>query len=669
MSRYGINFYGPGTYYGEIPLIEFDARPVTAQSKNYGEITIRWEPPSGDWDLLRLTRDSYGFAPRADMGTAVLEVAKATGATQTFTEAGLQDGKFYYYTVWVRATIDNQWRRAGDVIALVTFDHGYRQYMFELIPSIYRDKDMDTPQYRIYGRGQLERFMEIFGYEADHIRTEYETLKYVNDPQRCSGGLLPLMADQLGFGYENELGMRLARQQMKNAIYIYKHKGTQLGLEAVTSVLTGWAPTVTQGYNLALDQNMSAAAEGVGPWVNLANATVGRRSIIDASAPGVITGPVQQPPGASTGDVGSGGWYHLITAIGAGDMTVQTHPAGTLTDNRTYSIPVVGGLDYTLSVYSRAFDTVRSVQLGVEWFDKNGTSLGAVTWGTATANLTGAWTRHTYTVAAPANALFMRASIRVASAAAGNRIALGGFQVEQNATARDYQGARSVRIKFTAERVNMLPNASAEVNTTGWTATNNTLTRSTTQKRDGAASFQLVATAGGNMSIQSTTGTGGMPVLPSRFYTFSGYLFKAAGTIRQFRVDVTWYTAAGAVIGAAVQGVPVAQVLGAWTRASVTASSPANAAFAAVTYTVLAAGAAETQWIDSLLGEFGTVVGEFFDGTSYSNEGEYMWGATPGNSPSYYYSRRLIKNFRLNQRLPEFLPAGAAWALLYAEQT
>lgn len=669
MSRYGINFYGPGTYYGEVPLIEFDSRPMSAQSPDYGSLLVRWHSPAGAWDLLRVTRDNFGFAPRADMGTKVLEVPKTNGVTQ-YTDTTLEPGRFYYYTVWVRATIDMQWRRAGDVIGLVTKDWGYRAHMYELIPAIYREKDLDSTGYRLYGKGQLERFMDIFGFQADHIRTEYETLKLVNNPSTVSGGLLPLMADQLGFGYETELGMRLARQQMKNAVHVYKHKGAQLGIEAVTSVLTGWAPTVTQGYNLALDQNDTSAKESVGRWVNTSNTTVGRRSTSDVTSPGAISGPVPPPAGASTGDEGSGTWMLLTTAIGAGDMVLQSFPAGTAYDNRTLSIPVGAALPYTFSIYSRALDAVLSVQIGVEWFNVSGVSLGAVTWNTAAANATASWTRHTYSLSSPAGAAFVRVSLRSLSAALGNRVVFAALQVEQNATVRAYQGARSIRIKFAADRVNLVPNAGAEVNVTGWTPVNATITRSTAQFQAGAASFQMTATAGGNMSATTTTGTGGMPVIPLRYYTASFFDFKASGTVRQIRADIIWYTAAGAPI-ATVLGTTINQTIGSWvlSRASVTALAPVNAAFAAVVVNVLAAGAAETHWYDSVLFEIGQMVLDYFDGASYSNEGEYMWGLTPGGSPSYFYSRRLIKNFRLNQRLPEFLPAGASWSLLYAEQS
>jgi phage tail-like protein len=643
---------------------------MTAVSRDYGQLTVTWRTPSGAWDRLRLTRDSSGFTPRADMGTTLIDSLKA-GAPTSYTDlAGLSQGKFYYYTVWVRATIDQQWRRAGDVIGLVTQDWGYSTRMFQLIPGVYRDRDMDTASYQLHDKGDLERFLTIPGFEADHVRTELESLKWMNDPDKVSGGLLPLMAKQLGFGYEGELGMRLARQQMRNAVYIYKHKGTQLGIEALVSVLTGWAPTVTVGKNLVLDQNDSSWEEGLGQWVNVSNATLARRSTTDASAPGQIAGPVSSPPGASTGDIGSGSWWLMLTAVAGGDMIIQGYASGTSYDNRTKSIPVTGGTQYTLSIYSQALDTVASVALGVEWFDITGVSLGAVTWGTATANLTSGNTRHTYTVTAPATARFLRVSQRVNGAGAGNRHVLDALQVEAGAAATAYQSARSVRVSFAADRVNLVPNAGAEVNVAGWTATNATIAQETTVIRSGARSFRLTATATGDATFATTAGTGGMPVTPLRNYTASIYIRKDTGTVRSFRVTLVWYSAAGAEILVNSQAT-VPQVLGQWTRAYVTALAPATAAFAALRLTIYAMGAGENQFVDDALLEDSATLGEFFDGATFSNEGEYLWqsGGSPGNTPSHYYARRLIKNYRLNVRLREFLPAGSTYALLYAGQT
>jgi hypothetical protein len=354
-------------------------------------------------------------------------------------------------------------------------------------------------------------------------------------------------------------------------------------------------------------------------------------------------------------------------------MTLQGYASGTAYDNRTKSIPVAGSTQYTLSIYSRALDAVASVQLGAEWFDINGTSLGAVTWGAATANLTTDDTRHTYTVTSPATARFLRVSLRVVSAGEGNRHLLDALQVEAGAAATAYQSARSIRISFTADRINLVPNASFEVNTASWEVEANcTLSRvdPTAPYFHGNWALGITSVAAGDMSARTPGGTGGMPVLPSRTHTASLY-FRAATTARDVQLFVNWFTAAGAYISTAASAVVTNTTTG-WTRVSLTTLSPATAAFAQIVPKIYGtSGAGELHQVDGVLLEEGGSLLDFFDGSSFSNEGEYLWqsGGTPANTPSHYYSRRMIKNYRLNVRMAEFLPAGSTYALLYAGQT
>lgn len=798
--------------------MEFDARPLTGVSIDYGKILVEWRTPSGDWDLLRLNRDSFGFVPRADYGTTLVESPKV-GAPTSVVDSGLQTGRFYYYTVWVRAVLDGQWRRAGDVIALATHNWGVGGQLFERVPNFYRLQDQATPGFSLYGKGQLERFLLIPGFEADHIRSEYESLKWVNDPDRVSGGLLPLMARQLGFGYETELGMRLVRQQMRNAVHIFKHKGAQLGIEAFASVMTGWAPTVVVGHNLVLDQNDSSFKEGTGRWVSVGNTTLGRRDVSDESPPGAIAGPVDSPPGASTGDAGSGDWMLLLTADDAGDMVIQSFAVGIDYDNRTYGIPVQENTGYLYSLYSRALDTVADVQLGVEWFDAAGASLGVVTENAAASNATGDWTRHMYSVYPVPRGRFLRLQVRVVSAAQDDRHLIDAVQLEGHSnhltynqasletdatgwsssgnaptlessddvaldgsrslkitstatgstqavttpnipvvqgktyTARanirggttgltackvqinwrdenggllttldgnafnsttnwqesaavgqpepgatlmsikvlfnstsigdviyadyisvvesdlgDYQGARAVRIQFQADRVNLVKNASFEVDDAGWEASGNSAVAQTTdQAAFGSNSLEVTSLAAGATYAQISTGSA-FPVVENQIYTASAY-FRAATDPRTAQLWIRWLDDEGTVLGNSALSQEQANSTTGWARGSVTAAAPAGATQAVVPVQFLGTGdAGEIHYVDGVLVERGTTVGDFFDGASFSNEGEYMWqvDGDPGNTASHYYSRRLIKNFRLNQRLSEFLPAGASWALLYA---
>ncbi len=68
------------------------------------------------------------------------------------------------------------------------------------MPTVYRDKDSEQTPFQTDPRGVLQRFLMLFGFALDGIRTEYETLKHLNDPTQVAGGLLPVMAKQWGSG-------------------------------------------------------------------------------------------------------------------------------------------------------------------------------------------------------------------------------------------------------------------------------------------------------------------------------------------------------------------------------------------------------------------------------------------------------------------------------------
>lgn len=133
-------------------------------------------------------------------------------------------------------------------------------------------------------------------------------------------------------------------------------------------------------------------------------------------------------------------------------------------------------------------------------------------------------------------------------------------------------------------------------------AVNCSVARSTTVAGAGgsAASWRLSSTAGGDMSATTPTGVSGVPVLPGEAVGASAYS-RAGTTVRNVRVKITFYTAAGAVISTTT-GSSVANVTGSWSViASVTATAPANAAFMSWTGEVLATGgAAELHYFDWL---------------------------------------------------------------------
>lgn len=187
---------------------------------------------------------------------------------------------------------------------------------------------------------------------------------------------------------------------------------------------------------------------------------------------------------------------------------------------------------------------------------------------------------------------------------------------------------------------NAVTNPGAEVNTTGWSGVNAAIARTTTagQFRTGVAAFQFTVTAGAALSGILSGAT--VPVVAGRTYTFSAYLKKAVNA-RNGAIRVQFYKVDGTTVTGAVQvGPSVSVTTAAFTRATLTATAPADAAFATVQPgTALAADAvaAEVWWVDDVMADEGASAGAFtttapdilyrFDG--FVDEWPVVWQGGP----------------------------------------
>lgn len=86
-------------------------------------------------------------------------------------------------------------------------------------------------------------------------------------------------------------------------------------------------------------------------------------------------------------------------------------------------------------------------------------------------------------------------------------------------------------------------------------------------------------------TAQTLTGTNGMPVSANTQYTGSLYIQKSSGTDVDITPIIQWYTAAGASISTST-GSTTTGLTSSYTRLTVTATSPANAAYASVGFKI-----------------------------------------------------------------------------------
>jgi hypothetical protein len=208
-----------------------------------------------------------------------------------------------------------------------------------------------------------------------------------------------------------------------------------------------------------------------------------------------------------------------------------------------------------------------------------------------------------------ANATTYRAYVRVAQLSNGNNF-FSAYAFSQFSLSVDAPATPTVSAFYEADtgsvtitifgRSNVLNanQASLETNTDGWVAlTNCSVTRSTAQASDGAASLALTATASGDMVATTTTATA-FAVTPSTKFSATAE-FRSAVTPRSTAVGIVFRNSAGATIST-VFGTEGNDSTSAFTQRVVTAVAPVTAVTALVAVKVVTASTSEVHFVDKI---------------------------------------------------------------------
>lgn len=136
--------------------------------------------------------------------------------------------------------------------------------------------------------------------------------------------------------------------------------------------------------------------------------------------------------------------------------------------------------------------------------------------------------------------------------------------------------------------------------TTGWGIRTNvsTMVSSTAQAAEGKRSLLITSTAAGAMNVETTPGTGAVPIIGGAIYKAVA-AFRAVAAVANCYVQILYYDALGALI-TAHSGAQTADTAVGFTEITITDTAPANAAYASVVPTVVTAGAAEQHYIDNV---------------------------------------------------------------------
>jgi hypothetical protein len=571
----------------------------------------------------------------------------------------LQQGRTYYYSLFVESIATGDWVRAGNAFGIFVKDFNSYERMYRQMPNIYRS----VSSYEVTADNEntdLQNFLALFAFEYDLEKTYATNLMYSSDTTFVDGRYIPQMMKQYGLKFEPEIGLKQSRSLLRNAMKIYKTKGSYDGLVTYLKAFTGYDVVVTTGVNKFLDFNCSSFEEGIGFWEST-TATLSQQLNIAGSFTAYIesTAPSTYPNSAL------GALKVLVTS--SGTVTLDCG----LSTPITKGIPVSPGTAYSFSIYGRADSTSRTATAVIKWFDRFGNYISSDS-GTGLSLTTGGWNVRPKAVnkTAPALAAFAVPGISIASATSSEVFYFDAAQFEAAADASNFEEARVVKINAIASRINELLNPNFDT-TAQWTSTNSSVLLSSavagSPSKVGTALIVRPTTAAATTVLSEHITT----VTPSATHTFSVYaqIFAEGGTgvpSNPMYAVIKWYSSANSLLQTDTGDVRYPSV-GVWARPDVTGTAPANASYAIASLVWTPSNVAFSASVDEALFEKNAFTNSYFDGnTGVTLLSSLFWEGATGASRSHYYKNRLTVQGRLNIDLPNYLTEGTKFQIDFA---
>lgn len=244
------------------PVITFAVEEVVTGNA----IKMKWSMPVGFDSLLHeivIVRKQRVYPEIIADGDTVL----VTNSLLEFTDVGLDDATYYYYTAFVRVLANND-EVSSDLsrdYALSVKNYGYAEILYQEVPEIYRTRDES---------GDLYRLFRIWGTQMDIFKTEIFAFGYNRAGVESNPETLPALVNMLGLTQADGLPIDVLRRCAIHLVYVYKRKGTAPGIVQAVKLLTGWDCFLIEARNTIFKT-----------WDGQSRADFG---IVDASAVGSI---------------------------------------------------------------------------------------------------------------------------------------------------------------------------------------------------------------------------------------------------------------------------------------------------------------------------------------------------------------------------------------------
>lgn len=632
MAKYGVNYYG-ATKYGALTKLVYSVEPMTALVLDFSRVYLSWQTPRGTFSRVRLLRNQSGFPETAEDGVILFDEFATEGTVsrsyvidskEILNTIPFVTGRQAYYRFFI-FTGDKVWRTAGSIVTLIPADHTTHEQFMGTLPRVYTTPEQ-SPLGSISTDSAIYRFIEGLSFTQDEFMTYLDLLRPTHTGLETPYQLIPLGRNNVGLTPEPALPIKNQKRLIREAIYMYSRKGTQLSLGTYVESLTGFNPTITVSENLLLSVQDSTFYQGLGNWV-FTNATA---TVSEEQVPA---------PGVNVIDE-----IYTCKLIATGALTMDLG----LNSPITKGVPVLEATEYIASCKVKSPPSSGNVTMKIKWYDRTGTLLSSSTGSSVSANNT--WKSGSITATSPTGAVY--AGLEITSNASGT------YYVDQvcmqTGSAVSYDEARAVDVFLSPTKTNFIANPSFETNVTdSWTLSGLATAAQDASVSDiaysGNKSAKVVAT--GNWSFSSNA----IPIGQGVYYTASG-LIKATSNLtvtfvgRNSDGDIVETTDTFS-IGTAVN----------WSQFMISHLTDAFDINTA-TYEVVFSGGAGTFYLDCIQFEQANQASDYFDGSLPSDFGA-VWDNTAHNSYTYLYPNKLQKVARLGQTIDEWLPSNCFWRL------
>lgn len=492
MPKFNEFLYNTATY-GTQSSLAYNAEPMYALSIDYGTAQLFYTIPSGEYVNFKIVRSQDAFPQSESDGaviysSAVEENGKPNGKPITddenFSSAPLVQGRIAYYRAWVQKESGGQWAPAGDAEALIPRKHSLSlpldtTYSIKSTPNedglVQLDPDINTelstthdrfmslfpkvlttttnspldeiehsynPSVDYSGAGNnslISTFMSAFSFTVDEMIT-LARLSYPDFAGHgASAAILKLRSHEMGMTTDIEPVTITQKKLLRNAVQIYKTKGTAAAVANYVESATAYDTEVTTTANLLLTHEDATfdiigwkSGDPVGYWTSFSgNPTI---SVSTDQAPPDITTAIDRYFLASSDT------YMGYTAKVDTSATNQAIALG-IQDPVRRGIPVQGSSAYSLSFYVKNSASA-NVTPEIRWFNRNGGFISSTT-GTSTSTST-TFTRISFAnKTAPATAVYACIVIKFA---ADDVYYLDMVQFEKSSTVTDYYEPRAAYV-------------------------------------------------------------------------------------------------------------------------------------------------------------------------------------------------------------------------------